>query len=160
MLAPARAQALRGRDSGFSFTGQLTCLYHATMGAAVSSNSPVFYQLLPQSRAAEAHQMSPDKDLDVNIASNSPEHLRPKSRGEFQDDTEMEGLTLYEKKALLVNRELNSHGMGKYQWCIFFLCGFGYLVDLLYAQAFGLVEPAIQQEFGFGGTAIVTSQAP
>lgn len=67
-------------------------------------------------------------------------------------DPEMEGLTLYEKKALLVNRELDSHGMGKYQWYIFFLCGFGYLVDLLYAQAFGLVEPAIQQEFGFGGS--------
>lgn len=38
---------------------------------------------------------------------------------ELQDiinDPEMEGLTLYEKKALLVNRELDSHGMGKYQW--------------------------------------------
>lgn len=65
-------------------------------------------------------------------------------------DPEMEGLTLYEKKALLVNRELDSHGMGKYQWYIFFLCGFGYLVDLLYAQAFGLVEPAMQHEFGYG----------
>ena len=67
-------------------------------------------------------------------------------------DPEMEGLTLYEKKALLVNRELDSHGMGKYQWYIFFLCGFGYLVDLLYAQAFGLVEPAMMQEFGFGSS--------
>ena len=73
------------------------------------------------------------------------------SRRHHEDDPEMEGLTLYEKKALLVNRELNSHGMGKYQWYIFFLCGFGYLIDLLYAQAFGLVEPAIQQEFGFSG---------
>lgn len=32
------------------------------------------------------------------------------------NDPEMDGLTLYEKKALLVNRELDSHGMGKYQW--------------------------------------------
>ena len=31
------------------------------------------------------------------------------------NDPEMEGLSLYEKKALLVNRELDSHGMGKYQ---------------------------------------------
>lgn len=30
-------------------------------------------------------------------------------------DREMDGLSLYEKKALLVNRELDSHGMGKYQ---------------------------------------------
>ena len=71
--------------------------------------------------------------------------------GHFRDP-EMEGLSLYEKKALLVNRELDSHGMGKYQWYIFFLCGFGYLVDLLYAQAFGLVEPAMKQEFGFGSS--------
>ena len=35
---------------------------------------------------------------------------------DFVNDPEMEGLTLYEKKALLVNRELDSHGMGKYQW--------------------------------------------
>ena len=74
---------------------------------------------------------------------------RPNYHNGYLNDPEMEGLTLYEKKALLVNRELDSHGMGKYQWCIFFLCGFGYLVDLLYAQAFGLVVPAMKQEFGF-----------
>ena len=34
-------------------------------------------------------------------------------RGDVLDDPEMEGLTLYEKKALLVNRELDGHGMGK-----------------------------------------------
>ena len=27
-----------------------------------------------------------------------------------------ENLTLFEKKALLVNDELDAHGMGKYQW--------------------------------------------
>ncbi|KAL8872398.1 MAG: hypothetical protein Q9174_001964 [Haloplaca sp. 1 TL-2023] len=65
------------------------------------------------------------------------------------NDPEMDGLTLYEKKALLVNRELDSHGMGKYQWYIFGLCGMGYMIDLMYAQAFGLVEPAMEQEIGF-----------
>lgn len=38
------------------------------------------------------------------------------------------------------------------QWYIFFLCGFGYLLDLMYAQAFGLVTPALQNELGFPGT--------
>lgn len=64
-------------------------------------------------------------------------------------DPEMDGLTLYEKKALLVNRELDSHGMGKYQWYIFFLCGFGYFLDLTWAQAFGLVASPLQEELGF-----------
>ncbi|KAL8885333.1 MAG: hypothetical protein Q9215_006799 [Flavoplaca cf. flavocitrina] len=72
---------------------------------------------------------------------------------DFVNDPEMEGLTLYEKKALLVNRELDSHGMGKYQWHIFFLCGLGYFIDLLYAQAFGLVAPAMKQELGFSTVA-------
>lgn len=96
--------------------------------------------------------MANDKELNspsVIDKQDSPgDRLNPQN-AHFRDP-EMEGLTLYEKKALLVNRELDSHGMGKYQWYIFFLCGFGYLVDLLYAQAFGLVEPAMQQEFGFG----------
>lgn len=98
--------------------------------------------------------MANDKEL--NSSSVLDKEDSPEDRPNYQDgssrDTEMEGLTLYEKKAMLVNRELDSHGMGKYQWYIFFLCGFGYLVDLLYAQAFGLVEPAMQQEFGFGSS--------
>ena len=98
--------------------------------------------------------MASDKEFNSSNAldkEDSPEDPLSYHDGHSQDP-EMEGLTLYEKKALLVNRELDSHGMGKYQWYIFFLCGFGYLVDLLYAQAFGLVEPAMQQEFGFGGS--------
>ena len=71
-----------------------------------------------------------------------------------QTDPEMEGLTLYERKALIVNREIDSMGMGRYQWCIFFLCGFGYLLDLMWAQAFGLAAPALQQELGFSDAAL------
>ncbi|KAF2673622.1 MFS general substrate transporter [Microthyrium microscopicum] len=64
-------------------------------------------------------------------------------------DSGLHGLTLYEKKCVLINREIDAHGMGKYQWWIWGLCGFGYLLDLLWAQAFGLVLSPIQQEFGF-----------
>jgi hypothetical protein len=39
--------------------------------------------------------------------------------------------------------------MGRYQWYIWLLCGFGYLLDLLWAQAFGLVLSPLQQELGF-----------
>ena len=93
-------------------------------------------------------------DKEINSSRVLDKEDSPGDRLNYQNghDPEMQGLTLYEKKALLVNRELDSHGMGKYQWYIFFLCGFGYLVDLLYAQAFGLVEPAMKQEFGFGGS--------
>ena len=68
---------------------------------------------------------------------------------EILRDPEFEGLTLYEKKALLVNRELDSHGMGRYQWWIFFLSGFGYLIDLMWAEAFGLITTSLENELGF-----------
>lgn len=35
----------------------------------------------------------------------------------------MEGLTLFEKKCVLINREVNDMGMGRYQWCLWALCG-------------------------------------
>lgn len=62
---------------------------------------------------------------------------------------EMEGLTLYEKKCVLINREIDQNGMGRYQWYIWGLCGFGYMLDLLWAQAFGLVLSPLEQELGF-----------
>lgn len=67
-------------------------------------------------------------------------------------ELDVEVLTLYEKKCILINREIDSHGMGRYQWYIWGLCGFGYMLDLLWAQAFGLVLSPIQQEFGFSST--------
>jgi len=70
----------------------------------------------------------------------------------FHNDPELEGLTLYEKKCILINREIDSHGMGKYQWYIWSLCGFGYLLDLMWAQAFGLVLGSLEQELGFPGS--------
>ncbi|KAK0661908.1 putative MFS-type transporter PB1E7.08c [Lasiodiplodia hormozganensis] len=61
-----------------------------------------------------------------------------------------EGLSLFEKKCVLINREIDAMGMGKYQWYVWCMCGFGYFLDLLWANAFGLVLGPVQQEFGFG----------
>lgn len=60
-------------------------------------------------------------------------------------------MTPVEKKCLLIEREIDSCGMGRYQWYIWFLCGFGYCIDLLWAQAFGLVLGPLEQELGFRG---------
>ena len=65
---------------------------------------------------------------------------------------ELEGLTLYEKKCVLINREIDNNGFGKYQWYIWSLCGLGYFIDLIWAQAFGLILGPLQQELGFPGT--------
>jgi Sugar (and other) transporter len=52
-----------------------------------------------------------------------------------------------ENKSLLVSAELDRMGMGRYQWFIFFLCGLGFFIDLLWAQALGLVATPIKNEF-------------
>lgn len=57
-------------------------------------------------------------------------------------------LTLFEKKAALVNAELDKFGFGRYQICIWFLCGFGYFLDLAWAQGVGLLASAVYQEMG------------
>lgn len=57
-------------------------------------------------------------------------------------------LTVFERKAALINAEMDKFGMGKYQWCIWFLCGFGYFLDLAWAQGVGLIASAVYQEMG------------
>ena len=64
---------------------------------------------------------------------------------------ELEGLTLYEKKCVLIHREIDNNGFGRYQWYIWTLCGLGYFIDLIWAQAFGLILGPLQQELGFPG---------
>ena len=57
-------------------------------------------------------------------------------------------MTPLERKSELINQELDRLGMGRYQWCIFVLCGFGYFLDLMWAQTFPLIAVPIQQEMG------------
>lgn len=64
---------------------------------------------------------------------------------------ELEGLTLFEKKCVLINKEMDANGFGRYQWYIWGLCGLGYFIDLIWAQAFGLILSPLQQELGFPG---------
>ncbi len=59
--------------------------------------------------------MIEDKTVDVGVSHKPPGGVSSFRNGVL-DDPEMDGLTLYEKKALLINREFNAHGMGKYQW--------------------------------------------
>ncbi|GAB7363480.1 hypothetical protein MBLNU230_g3751t1 [Neophaeotheca triangularis] len=67
------------------------------------------------------------------------------------DPSEMEGKTLLQRKYVLINHEMDRNGMGRYQIYIWFLCGFGFLIDIMWAQAFGLVLQPLEQEMGFPG---------
>ncbi|GAC97835.1 membrane transporter [Pseudozyma hubeiensis SY62] len=55
--------------------------------------------------------------------------------------------TLRENKSMMISAELDRMGMGRYQICIWFLCGCGYFIDLLWAQALGLIVTQVAYEF-------------
>ncbi|KAA8567134.1 hypothetical protein EYC84_010198 [Monilinia fructicola] len=67
---------------------------------------------------------------------------------ELTGDSASNGLSIQEKKILLVSRVIDDMGMGRYQWYIWALCGLGYFLDLLWAMAFGLIAPVMQREMG------------
>ncbi|KAI9713884.1 MAG: hypothetical protein M1820_000614 [Bogoriella megaspora] len=90
-------------------------------------------------------------EVEPRIAEDGQENAAADDSPVGSGSEELQGLSLYERKCVIINREIDSHGMGKYQWYIWCLCGFGYMLDLLWAQAFGLVLGPIQQELGFDG---------
>lgn len=51
-----------------------------------------------------------------------------------------------ENKSFLMSYELDRMEMGKYQWFVFGLCGLGYFIDLLWAQALGLIATPLKNE--------------
>ncbi|KAE8358177.1 hypothetical protein BDV27DRAFT_169668 [Aspergillus caelatus] len=52
----------------------------------------------------------------------------------------------YRLKSELVGRCMEDIGMGKFQWKLFFVTGFGWIVDNFASQGIGSVQPPIQQE--------------
>ncbi|ERT03087.1 uncharacterized protein SPSK_08667 [Sporothrix schenckii 1099-18] len=56
--------------------------------------------------------------------------------------------TDYELKSKLINKAIQDIGMGRYNWQLFFLCGFGWFADNLWMQGISLILPSLSAEFG------------
>ncbi|UZJ56407.1 hypothetical protein CBS101457_005727 [Exobasidium rhododendri] len=55
----------------------------------------------------------------------------------------------YERKCFILNKVMNENiGMGKFQWQLFALSGFGWFVDNIWLQGVAIILPAVQREFG------------
>ncbi|KAK8872926.1 sugar transporter [Apiospora arundinis] len=54
----------------------------------------------------------------------------------------------YELKSKLINKAIQDIGMGKYNWQLFVLCGFGWFADNLWMQGVSLILPSLSGEFG------------
>ncbi|KAJ5156155.1 hypothetical protein N7492_008958 [Penicillium capsulatum] len=71
-------------------------------------------------------------------------------RAEIDADIAAGGVqdSMYDRKAKVINRAIQDIGMGRYQWQLFFLCGFGWTADNLWLQGVALTLPPLQHEFG------------
>ncbi|GAB1314000.1 Sugar transporter [Madurella fahalii] len=56
--------------------------------------------------------------------------------------------TAYELKSKLINKAIQDIGMGRYNWQLFVLCGFGWFADNLWMQGISLTLPSLSAEFG------------
>ncbi|KAL4971524.1 hypothetical protein BDW66DRAFT_165087 [Aspergillus desertorum] len=72
---------------------------------------------------------------------------------EVVDDAEMEQFygssttDAYRLKSELISRCMEDIGMGRFQWKLFAVAGFGWVVDNFCSQGISAVQPPIQQEF-------------
>lgn len=106
-----------------------------------SSFPPPAYHGSGEERRASAQQQIHETLTQLGDPSSTQISIRSILKGSATSP-----LTAFEKKAALINVELDSFGLGKYQICIWFLCGFGYFLDLAWAQGVGLAATAIYQE--------------
>ncbi|KAI4112518.1 MAG: hypothetical protein LQ345_006343 [Seirophora villosa] len=56
--------------------------------------------------------------------------------------------TTYDRKSKVINKAITDIGMGRYQWELFVLCGFGWLADNMWLQGVALTLPGLTSEFG------------
>ncbi|KAK1996882.1 major facilitator superfamily transporter [Colletotrichum falcatum] len=56
--------------------------------------------------------------------------------------------TEYELKSKLINKAIQDIGMGRYNWHLFVLCGFGWFADNLWMHGVALTLPSLSAEFG------------
>ncbi|KAL4962251.1 putative sugar transporter [Aspergillus stella-maris] len=85
-----------------------------------------------------SHHQSQDGHLTLEIL-----------RAEVDKDVVASGQdSAYDRKAKVINRAIQDIGMGRYQWELFALCGFGWLADNLWLQGVALTLPQLSLEFG------------
>lgn len=76
-------------------------------------------------------------------------------RAEIDSDLSASELnTAYDRKSKVINKALTDIGMGRYQWQLFVLCGFGWLADNLWLQGVALTLPQLSAEFGVSSSEV------
>ncbi|KAM7191473.1 Major facilitator superfamily domain containing protein [Naviculisporaceae sp. PSN 640] len=91
--------------------------------------------------------------LEMDVPEYSIQGLRAEVRrgtpgGKGSHSGSGEKWTAYEMKSKLINKAIQDIGMGRYNWQLFVLCGFGWFADNLWMQGVSLTLPSLSAEFG------------
>lgn len=86
--------------------------------------------------------------------SNSPDTASPEK---IHTDDDFD--PIYHAKAEVLNKAIQDIGMGRYQWGLFFLTGFGWLADNIWPTVTGLILPPVINEFKFQGPYLSLGQS-
>lgn len=78
--------------------------------------------------------------------------FNPSTQPFFADDA------VYQAKARILNDALQEIGMGRYQWALFVVTGFGWLADNLWPIVTGLIISPVVNEFHFKGPFLTLGQ--
>ncbi|KAK1778999.1 major facilitator superfamily domain-containing protein [Copromyces sp. CBS 386.78] len=107
--------------------------------------------LLGQDDEGVQHHKDPADDEDTGMLlemGTEPEYSIEGLRREVRRGNKGgEKWTDYEMKSKLVNKAIQDIGMGRYNWQLFVLCGFGWFADNLWMQGISLTLPSLSAEF-------------
>ncbi|GIJ99210.1 hypothetical protein Aspvir_001340 [Aspergillus viridinutans] len=107
---------------------------------------------------ADEHSLDKAPSQENGSAASIPErsHLTIEAlRAEIESDVAASGHnTAYDRKSKVINRAIQDIGMGRYQWELFCLCGFGWLADNLWLQGVALTLTPVASEFGISSTQV------
>ena len=93
-----------------------------------------------QFKGDKSPQRSSDHELEKQLSREAAEAVG-RIEGTAVDD-------IYERKVYIINKVLNEHiGMGKLQWQIFLLSGWGWLCDNMWLQGVAIILPQVEREF-------------
>ncbi|CAP94692.1 hypothetical protein E8E15_007898 [Penicillium rubens] len=130
-------------------------------------DSPTFPSVVIPLAQAPAHSLSEKADKESNrsldgssssengaAGSKDSTHLTLEAlRAEVESDISTStNDSAYDRKSRVINRALQDIGMGRYQWQLFILCGFGWTADNLWLQGVALTLTPLSYEFGLSAT--------
>ncbi|RYP85616.1 hypothetical protein DL769_000957 [Monosporascus sp. CRB-8-3] len=147
--------SFRRQESVHNYAGVLVPLEEAHLHSHSARTGKAEFEEIPDSAddAEEGYGVEPGaaKDQDNEntgmLQMSAAEYTIEGLRREMGKGGGRAGHSEYELKSKLINKAIQDIGMGRYNWQLFVICGFGWFADNLWMQGVSLTLPSLSQEF-------------